>query len=206
MAINDLIESVPYPFDDYANDLCQKFSDICSGTDSGQEDVFDDFCSRIYSFCLNIHDIGKDLQYTAENGTESIGDDLTTMPFEDLIFEVGNHIADHIMPFNGAFHATSQPFHRMVCDVLNEERFRRGRLSFIGEIWPKTGRTEGIQIHRLLADQRLGGITFSTLLTLKDGRFVEEARMILHNDPRNFCRDEIAQYIERYENALNADQ
>lgn len=198
MAICNLMESMPYPFEEHAKDICQKFFDICRGTDSGRKDVFDDFCRRIYPFCLEIHDTGKDLRYESGNETHVSDGDLAKSPLEDLIFDIGNHIAEHVMPFNSAFHATSQALHRMVCDILNEEKFRLGRISFIDEIWPKTGRTNGIQIRRLLGDQRLRGITFSTLLILGDGRFVEEARKILPKDPHNFCRDDIVQYIERY--------
>lgn len=190
MSITELMESVPNPFEERVQNFYQRLAVISSGTNSGKRNIFDNFCKQIYPFCLEI--------YESKLNHEFSDDTLTPSLFEDLIFDIGNQIAEHVMPFNTAFHKTSQALNQMVRDIVNEDRFRRGRISFISEIWSKIGRTDGIQIHRLLADQRLQGVTISTLLMLGDGRFVEEARQILQNDPNNLCRDEIVQYIEQY--------
>jgi hypothetical protein len=190
----------PYPFSEGQRKYIRtKFSRICSNVYSGNKDIFDNFCRKIYPFCLEIYEIGKDLTYNhylIETPTNDI-------PYEDVIFEIGANISAYILPVYKNYLAKSESLYEMVCLVINETKFSGGRNSFITEIWSKTKRTDSINIKSLIADIRTAPSTVDALLKLRDGRFVKEVidadiQSQLSKESWSFWKKKILLYIERY--------
>jgi hypothetical protein len=186
----------PYPFFPYAKDITKRYSKICRKILQGDPIIFDNFCSQIYPFCLEIYEIGRNLEFS---------EPTKETPNEQLIFSVGAHISAQILPVYKNYLTKSTSLYQMVCHVINEEKLAGGRGSFIKEIWPKTKRTEGIDIKSLLADQDTATRTVAALLKLRDGRFVKDVinsnlQSRLPKDVWSFWKKKIELYLERYGN------
>jgi hypothetical protein len=177
-----------------------KFSGFCRKIRTGDRNVFDRFCQKIYPFCLEIYEFAKDLSFDPKLYLPRRVNDIIRRetPCELAIYSVGAEIASSIIPTYKNYLPKSESLHEMLCNVINEEKFTGGRSSFILEILPKTKRSDGIDIKRLISEPITGGWTIPALLKLKDGRFVEEAKKYLKQYPNDWFKKKIALYIERY--------
>jgi hypothetical protein len=200
--MSQIMLDFPYPFFPYAKDIKKRFSKICRRILQGDHIIFDNFCSQIYPFCLEIYEIGRNLEFSHTNVD---GEPTRETPNDFLIFSVGANISAYILPVYKNYLTKSTSLYQMVCHIINEEKLAGGRCSFISEIWPKTKRTEGIDIKSLLADQDTATSTVVALLRLRDGRFVKDVinsnlQSRLPKDVWSFWKKKIELYIERYGN------
>jgi len=173
------------------------FSKLCKNVRNGNKTIFDKFCSNIYPFCNEVYEMGKNLQDKFE---------VLETPNDSLIFSIGANISVHILPIYKNYLAKSEGLYNMARDIINDEKFETGRVSFITEIWTKTRRTDEINIHELVKTPIVGGYTFAALLKLKNGNFVEDAHNYLKLFPNDWNKKKIELYIERYSansNVLN---
>jgi len=179
--------------------LKNKFLEMCAPAMTGDKKLFDDFCEKIPAFCEEIYQMGKDMDWPPGHNDEPRID----TPNDCVIYSVGSNIGCVLIRF---FHcnyaAKSEALHKMVCDVISEEKYAIGRYSFITCVWPKTKRTDGIDIPKLLnSDPICGCNTVDALLKLRDGRFVKEVRKLQERLPKDTWiayKKKIALYIERY--------
>jgi hypothetical protein len=167
--------------------LMKTFSKIVTEVRCGDVKKFDKFCTKIYPFCLEIYEIGKDLSF----------DDRPETPYGVAIHLVGALTASNILPTYKNYLPKSESLFEMVKSVINDKRFVDGRYSFIA-ILPKTKRSEGIDFKQLLDTEAAGSQAICALLKLKDGRFVEEARKYQERFPNDWFKKKVALYIERY--------
>lgn len=176
--------------------LQNKFFEMCAPVMGGDKKSFDELCTKIPSFCEEIYQNGKDMRWPPHIGTR------IETPNDCAIFDVGANISAFILPLYRNYTAKSEALHRMVCDIIAEEKYERGRHSFISEIWPKTKRTDGIDIPRLFNNNVITGChTVRALLKLHDGHFVKEVRELqsrLTKDDWIVHRKRVALYLERY--------
>ena len=179
--------------------LRSKFSEMCTPAMTGDRKLFDELCEKIPAFCEEIYQIGKDMvwPYDPDRGPH------IESPNDCVIYDVGANITAYILPLYKNYLQKSEPLYKMVCDVIAEEKFEVGRYSFITEIWPKTKKTEGIDIKKLLSNPSSGVDTVSALLKLRDGRFVKEVAKLqtkLTKETWIVWRKKVALYLERYGN------
>ncbi|MDR2345842.1 MAG: hypothetical protein LBE18_07220 [Planctomycetaceae bacterium] len=184
-----------------------KFSKLCRKISTGDRKVFDRFCQKIYPFCMEIYETAKDLVYDPklfEDLPRPSPTDSTDigLPVDHALDAIAGEIAD-ILPIYKNYLTRSEALHEMLCQVINEEKFSKGRGYFILSILPKTKRSDGIDFKRLIPREVTGGHTIYALLKLKDGRFVEEARQYLERYPKDWNKKQIARYIERYSTKSN---
>jgi hypothetical protein len=67
----------------------KKFSGFCRKINSGDRNVFDRFCQKIYPFCIELYEFTKDLSFDHES--------LET-PCDFAIYDVGSEMASSIIP------------------------------------------------------------------------------------------------------------
>ena len=179
--------------------LKDKFQVLCQPVLEGDRQAFDEFCGKIYLFCDEIYHIGKGRKWPERNWAN--GHPPIEMPNDDVIYSVGSNITAYILPLYKNYLQKSESLYKMVCDVIAEEKFEGGRHSFIEDIWPKTKKTEGIDIKNLLSTPRPGVYAVSALLKLRDGRFVKEVAKLqtkLTKETWIVWRKKVALYLERY--------
>ena len=186
--------------------LENKFVEMCEPARSDDREAFDELCAKIPSFCEEIYQMGKDMVWpplTPED-LKLFGGPQTETPNDCVICSVGSNIGCTLIPFfHRKYAAKSEALHKMVCDVIAEEKYDGGRHSFITFIWPKTKKTEGIDITRLFNenDVHTGINVVWALLKFRDGRFVKEVRELQERLPKDIWivhRKKIALYLERY--------
>jgi hypothetical protein len=91
----------------------------------------------------------------------------------------------------------------MLCQVINEEKFGRGRRFFIADMLPLSKRTEGIDFKQLLTKRFIGACTIAALLRLKDYSFVNEARQYVEQFPDNWSDDVYKRQMTYYLKKIN---
>jgi hypothetical protein len=175
--------------EDQASILKKKFSKIFTGVRTGNRNNFDEFCKKIFPFCMEIYEMGKDLSPFEGN---------SDLPHATSIFSVGAIISSNILPLFKSYSPKSNALHEMACNVIGENKFEYGRISFLKNIWPITKRIEGVHVKKLIAEPVMGGYAIDALLKFKDGRFVEEAKEYQSRFPNDWNKKRIALYIERY--------
>jgi hypothetical protein len=191
----------PYPFAPFTEYIDKRYEEITTGLEDGNVQIFDEYCEQVYPFCLELYEIGKDLRYTRP--LPITGMIPLELPIIDLISDIGSAVAGSVMtiPAYKKHLPKSMPLYNMIKDVINEEKFCEGRCLWISQALPKTKRTDGIDISKLLSDVMLGSFTVDALLQMKDGRFVKEVQELQKMLPKNWWivwQKKIALYIEKY--------
>jgi hypothetical protein len=178
--------------------LKNKFSEMCAPAMTGDRKLFDGLCETIPGFCEEIYQIGKKATWPS-----NLGWTRHQAPFDPVIYSVGASISAHILPLYRNYTAKSEVLHKMVCDIIAKEKYKGGRYSFITEIWPKTKRTDGVDIPKLFTEVNAGTQAVVALLKFRDGRFVKEVRELQTKFTKEtwiVWRKKVALYLERYGN------
>ena len=179
----------------------RKLLKICTPAMKGDKKLFDEMCVKIPAFCEELYQTAKDMRWPSDFGPR------IETPMDMAIYSVGANISAIILPLYRSYTAKSEALHKMVCDIIAEEKYEAGRDSFISLILPKTKRTDGIDIPRLLNNNVVAGCiitgcnTVEALLKLRDGRFVKEVQELqkrLTKDHWIVYRKKVALYLERY--------
>jgi len=198
--------SVPRTFSDEEKlYLVNKFADMCKPAQSDNKKSFDELCAKIPSFCEEIYQIAKDMRWPFDPDPEYEHGALSLTPCEFTIFSVGSNIGFTLIRFfHQKYAAKSEALHKMVCNIIAQEKYARGRMAFIVGVWPKTKKIDGIDIPRLLNSTPTcctGLAVVEALMKFRDGRFVKEVRELqsrLTNDYWIVNRKRVALYLERY--------
>ncbi len=182
---------------DKAREMCDPVLWKCD-PDRVDNALFDTYCKQVKPFCEDLYQMMKEKKWP-----DFHGEPRNRAPYEDAIYHVGSTTFAWVLPYYRKYLKKSEAFHRMVCDVIAEEKYGGvGRSIFISDIWPKTGKVEGVDIKKLLqTEETLGATTVSALLKFKDGRFVKEVRELQGKLTKKTwigLHKKVALYLERY--------